>query len=161
MPPVGLDGHPKPGYSWGVSDEPAPKLVLIVDDDSSMRDIMDFTVKKEGFRTAVTGDGQDALVKVEALRPDLILLDFMIPGMGGYEVLRELQSRGHGGIPIVIVTGRMMGEQGLALLRQESNVKEVLQKPFKTGVIAVSLHRVLGTTPPRSPRHDGAGGAFG
>jgi CheY-like chemotaxis protein len=144
-----------------VGDETSAKLVLIVDDDASMRDIMDFTVKKEGFRTAVTGDGQEALTKVESLQPDLILLDFMIPGMGGYEVLRELQSRGHGGIPIIIVTGRMMGEQGLALLRQESNVKEVLQKPFKTGIIAASLHRVLGTTPTRSPRHDDAGGSFG
>jgi CheY-like chemotaxis protein len=159
MPPVGLDGHSKAGYPRDVGEEPG-KLVLIVDDDASMRDIMSFTVKKEGFRTAVSADGQDALVQVEALQPDLILLDFMIPGMGGYEVLRELQSRGHGGIPIIIVTGRMMGEQGLALLTQEPNVKEVLQKPFKTGVIAVSMHRVLGTTPTRSPRRDDTGGGF-
>jgi CheY-like chemotaxis protein len=146
-----------------VSDDPAqlsPKLVLIVDDDASMRDILDYTVKKEGFRTDLTADGQEALRKVETARPDLILLDFMIPGMGGYEVLRELQSRGFGGIPIIIVTGRLMGEQGLALLHQESNVKELLQKPFKTGVVATALHRVLGTAPLHSPRHGGAVGGF-
>jgi CheY-like chemotaxis protein len=129
---------------------PSAKLVLIVDDDEAVRDIIEYTVKKEGFRTDRAADGPEALSKVETLRPDAIVLDFMIPGMGGYEVLRELQARGCGDIPIMIVTGRYMDASSVEAVRQEPNVKEFFQKPLRPGVLAAALHRVLGTAPVQS-----------
>lgn len=138
--------------------DPSAKLVLIVDDDESMRDFMDYTIKKDGFRTDRAADGREALRKVETLKPDLIVLDFMIPGMGGYEVLRELQARGDGDIPVVVVTGRLMDDKSIEMVRQESNIKEFLQKPIRPGLLASALHRILGTSPPHSPRRDGAAG---
>ncbi|MBI3288276.1 MAG: response regulator [Elusimicrobia bacterium] len=136
-------------------DLPSTKLVLIVDDDESLLDLMDHVVKKEGFRTDRAADGEETLRKVEALHPDLIVLDFMLPGMGGFEVLKELQSRGHGDIPIVIVTGRQMDQDSVGLLRQEPNVKEFLEKPIRPIRIGTALHRILRTKPASS---DGAGG---
>lgn len=131
---------------------PASKLVMVVDDDSSMRDFMEFTVKKEGFRSETAADGREALRKIAAAPPDLILLDFMLPGVGGYEVLRELQATGHGDVPIIVVTGREMDNASVELVRQEGNVKDFLQKPVGPTKLAAAMHRVLGTTPAHSPR---------
>ena len=127
--------------------KPADKLILLVDDDESLLDLMEHVVKKEGFRTDRAADGNEALRKVQALNPDLIVLDFMLPGMGGYEVLRQLQAQGNGDIPIVIVTGRQMDRQSVDMVRQESNVKEFLEKPVRPAIMASHLHRILRTAP--------------
>jgi len=128
---------------------PADKLVLIVDDDESLLDLMDHVVKKEGFRTDRAMDGVEALRKVEALQPDLIVLDFMLPGMGGYEAARELQARGCGSIPIVVVTGRTLDMRSIDEIKKEPNVREFLQKPVRPAILAGHLHRILGTEPSR------------
>lgn len=132
----------------GAFGKPADKLVLIVDDDESMLELMDHLVKREGFRTERASDGKEALRKVAALNPDLLLLDLMLPGMGGYEVLRQLQAEGSGGIPIIIITGRQMDRQAVEMFRLESNVKEFLPKPVRPAIVASHLHRLLRTTPP-------------
>jgi len=130
-----------------MTELPSAKLVLLVDDDESLLDLMDHVVKKEGFRTDRAMDGQEALLKVEALNPDAVVLDFMLPGMGGYEALRELQSRGYGQIPIIVVTGRAMDTKSIDAVRQEPNVKEFLQKPVRPAMLTAALHRILGTAP--------------
>ena len=130
-----------------MTEQPSAKLVLLVDDDESLLDLMDHVVKKEGFRTDRAMDGQEALLKVEALNPDAVVLDFMLPGMGGYEALRELQSRGYGQIPIIVVTGRAMDTKSIDAVRQEPNVKEFLQKPVRPAMLTAALHRILGTAP--------------
>lgn len=126
---------------------PVGKLVLLVDDDESLLDLMDHIVKKDGFRTERAVDGVEALAKVAALDPDAIVLDFMLPGMGGYEALRELQSRGYGHIPIIVVTGRAMDAKSIEMVRQEQNVKDFLQKPVRPAMLTAALHRVLGPAP--------------
>lgn len=133
---------------------PSDKLVLLVDDDESLLDLMEHVVKKEGFRTDRATDGAEALRKAKALNPDILILDMMLPGLGGYEVVRELQAAGCGDIPILIVTGRQMDPAGVDLIRQESNVKEFMEKPVRPVVIAATLHRLLGTAPQRSPRRE-------
>lgn len=130
--------------------DPTGKLVLLVDDDESLLDLMDHVVKKDGFRTERAMDGPEALAKVAALNPDVIVLDFMLPGMGGYEALRELQSRGFGDIPIVVVTGRAMDAKSIEMVRQEPNVKNFLQKPVRPALLTAALHGILGTSP-KSP----------
>jgi CheY-like chemotaxis protein len=130
---------------------PGEKLVLMVDDDESLLDLMEHVVKKEGFRTDRAADGPEALRKSQALNPDIIILDMMLPGLGGYEVMRQLQAGGHGDIPIIVVTGRQMDPAGIKLIRQESNVKEFLSKPVRPAVLTDALHRLLNTQPQRSP----------
>ncbi len=133
---------------------PGEKLVLLVDDDESLLDLMEHVVKKEGFRTDRAEDGAEALRKTQALNPDIIVLDMMLPGLGGYEVLRQLQAAGHGGVPIIVVTGRQMDAQGVDLIRQEPNVKEFMVKPVRPAMLAAAIHRILNTQPSRSPRRE-------
>ncbi|OGS40651.1 MAG: hypothetical protein A2506_12470 [Elusimicrobia bacterium RIFOXYD12_FULL_66_9] len=127
---------------------PSDKMVLLVDDDESLLDLMSHVVKKEGFRIDRAVDGAEALKKVAALGPDLLILDMMLPGMGGYEVVREMQSRGFGAVPVVIVTGRQMDRQSIDLIRQESNVAEFMEKPVRPVALVSLIHRILKTQPP-------------
>jgi len=126
---------------------PQEKLILLVDDDESLLDLMEHVVKKEGFRTDRAVDGPEALRKAQALNPDLLVLDMMLPGLGGFEVMRQLQAAGFGDIPIVVVTGRQMDPNGVKLIRQESNVKEFLEKPVRPAVLISALHKILNTQP--------------
>jgi CheY-like chemotaxis protein len=128
--------------------DPAGKLVLLVDDDESLLDLMEHVVQKEGFRTDRATDGNEALAKARALNPDLLLLDFMLPGIGGYEVVRELQSSGNGDIPVIVVTGRHMDPKNIEMVRTEPNVKEFMEKPVRTPILAVTIHNILKTRPP-------------
>ncbi|MBI3299379.1 MAG: response regulator [Elusimicrobia bacterium] len=132
--------------------DPKGKLVLIVDDDESILDLLEHVVKKEGFRVDRATDGQEAVRKVEAVQPDAIVLDFMLPGMGGFEVLKELQSGDARSIPIVVITGRRIDRQTIDMVRQEPNVREYVEKPIKPAVLAGILHRILKTNPPDTTR---------
>jgi DNA-binding response OmpR family regulator len=126
----------------------AEKLVLIVDDDESVRELIEFVVKKEGFRVEKAADGEEALRKARQLLPDIILLDLMLPKLGGFEILRELQNDETVNIPIVIITGRYTERSTSEMIKQEPNVKDFIEKPVKPPVLAGVLHKILRTQPP-------------
>ena len=126
---------------------PADKLILLVDDDPSFLDLMEIVVSKAGFRTERAVGGKEALGKVGTVHPDLIVLDMMMPGLGGYEVTRELQAGGFEGIPVVMVTGRRMDRASVDALRREANVREFLEKPVRAAVLVMAIHKVLNTKP--------------
>ena len=126
---------------------PADKLILLVDDDPSFHELMAIVVSKAGFRTERAVGGKEALSKVGAVHPDLIVLDMMMPGLGGYEVTRELQAGGFGGIPVVMVTGRRMDRASVDTLRREANVREFLEKPVRTALLVMAIHKILNTKP--------------
>ena len=121
---------------------------MIVDDDDSVRELLEYVVKKEGFAVVKAVDGEEALLKIQSLPPAVILLDLMLPRYGGYEVLRKLQNGSTADIPINVITGRYTERTTTEMIRQESNVVEFLEKPIKTNVLASLLHRILKTEPP-------------
>lgn len=127
---------------------PADKLVLIVDDDESVRELIEFIIKKEGFRVEKASDGEEALTKARSVNPDLILLDLMLPKFGGFEILRELQSDETGSIPIVIITGRYTDRSTSEMIKQEPNVRDFIEKPVKPQVLTSLVHKLLHTQPP-------------
>ncbi|MBI4061015.1 MAG: response regulator [Elusimicrobia bacterium] len=124
------------------------KLVLIIDDDDSVRELVAFLVKKAGFRAEGAVDGEDGYLKAQRLKPDVVLLDLMMPRYGGFEVLRKFQASELSRIPIVVVTGRYTDRSTAEMIRQESNVVDFLEKPVKAGVLGAVLERLL---KPRAP----------
>ena len=130
-----------------VFGKPADKMILIVDDDDSVRELIEFIVKKEGFRVEKAADGEEALTKARATSPDLILLDLMLPKFGGFEILRELQSDETGGIPIVIITGRYTDRSTSDMIKQEPNVRDFIEKPVKPQILTSLIHKLLKTQP--------------
>ncbi|MFA6092019.1 MAG: response regulator [Elusimicrobiota bacterium] len=142
--------------SQGLGD-PKEKLVLLVDDDDTVLDLLEHIVKREGFRYERAEDGQAAIRKAEALLPDSIILDFMLPGLGGFEVLKHLQAGDTRNIPIVIITGRRIDRQTVDMVRNESNVREFIEKPVRPASLAAILHRLMGTRPPELDRRPDRG----
>lgn len=128
--------------------EPKEKLVLVVDDDEGQRDLLKHLLGKEGFKLAEAQSGADALKKVKELSPDLILLDLMLPVMGGYEIVRELQATGSGDIPVIITTARSMDAKMIATLTAEPNVRGFFPKPPSPKAFRETVHALLKTRPP-------------
>ena len=126
----------------------AKRRILIVDDDDSVRELLEFLVKKEGFKTEIAADGQEALDQARKHEPDLILLDLMLPKFGGFEIVRELQVD-EGDIPIVIITGRYTDRSTSDMIKLESNVKDFIEKPVKPPVLMALIHQILQTQPKR------------
>jgi len=126
----------------------ADKLVLIVDDDKGVRELLEILVRKEGFQVETAADGEEALNKARKSLPNIILLDLMLPKSGGFEVLHELQAEETSGIPIIVMTGRNMDGSTSEMIRRESNVREYIEKPLKTELLASLIHKTLKTRPP-------------
>ena len=78
--------------------------VLIVDDDPKIRDLLRLYVEREGHRAAFAADGPEALAVAGRSRPDLVLLDVMLPGLDGFEVCRQLREVSD--VPVVLLTAR-------------------------------------------------------
>ena len=129
-------------------EDPKTKLVLIVDDDAGMVEMLALWVRSEGFQVETAASGDDALRKIEARTPDLILLDYMLPGTGGYEVAKELQIGDARSVPVFVITGRRLDRAQTEMLRTESNIREFIEKPVKPAVLASLIHRTLKTHPP-------------
>ena len=127
---------------------PEEKLILIVEDDESVWDLLYYIVRREGFKTEKASDGKEALDKARMLHPQLILLDLMLPKCGGFEVVRELQDDDTSDIPIILLSSRPMDRSTLEILKQEPNVKDFMEKPVKSQVLAALLHTLLKTRPP-------------
>lgn len=101
--------------------------VLVVDDDQALAEMLGIVLRKEGYEVATCGDGGRALTMFRELRPDLLLLDVMLPTLDGIEVARQL--RLESGVPIVMLTARTDTKDVVAGL--EAGADDYVVKPFK------------------------------
>jgi CheY-like chemotaxis protein len=102
--------------------------VLVVEDDPSVRGLLETLLDAEGYDVAVASDGLAGLVKASSHRPALILLDLMMPDLGGTRVLEELRGDpSMAGIPVLVVTGKV---EAIPHLQQVLGAASVFAKPF-------------------------------
>src|SRR5215813_11875538 len=101
--------------------------VLVVDDDPALAEMLTIVLRGEGFDTAVVADGPRALPALRELRPDLVLLDLMLPGMNGIDVCKAI--RAESGVPIVMLTAK--SDTVDIVLGLESGADDYVVKPFK------------------------------
>jgi two-component system response regulator MtrA len=101
--------------------------VLVVDDDQALAEMLGIVLRKEGYDVATCGDGGRAVAMFRELRPDLVLLDVMLPTQDGIEVARQL--RLESGVPIVMLTARTDTKDVVAGL--EAGADDYVVKPFK------------------------------
>ena len=101
--------------------------VLVVDDDPALAEMLTIVLRGEGFDTAVVGDGTRALPAVRELKPDVVLLDLMLPGMNGIDVCRAIRTES--GVPIVMLTAKT--DTVDIVLGLESGADDYVVKPFK------------------------------
>ncbi len=119
------------------------KRVLLVEDDEDMRQFLEVMLDKEGFIVQSSPSGDDALRIVEGMKPDLIVMDLMMPGLGGFEVIRRLQSGPAAEIPVVVVTGRYTDPSTSQMILQEPNVVDFCEKPLNPSKFALKLHNIV------------------
>ena len=103
--------------------------VLIADDESNQLELLSYNLEQAGFAVVQAMDGQEALQKIEDDRPDLIILDWMMPHMSGIELCRVLRSRPDTKfLPVIILSAR--GEEGDRTLGLDSGADDYMSKPF-------------------------------
>jgi len=118
------------------------KTILVVDDKKELRVMVKSYLEEEGFRVVMAADGQEALYVARHEKPDLIILDLMMPNMGGYEFLRV--HRRETDTPIIILTARL--EEGDKVLGLELGADDFVTKPFSLRELTARTRAVLRRT---------------
>lgn len=123
--------------------------VLVVDDDETVRDVVGRYLGAAGHEVALVGDGPAALRAARESPPDVVVLDLMLPGLGGLEVCRVL--RADGDLPIVMLTA--LGEEDDRLLGLELGADDYVTKPFSPRELVLRIGSILRRTgtPAASP----------
>ena len=118
------------------------KRLLLVEDDRSLADLITFHFERAGYHVTRTGDGEEALILVEEVKPDLILLDWMIEGISGIEVCRRLRRRNAtANLPILMLTAR--GEEDDRVRGLETGADDYITKPFSPKELVARAGAVL------------------
>ena len=116
--------------------------VLLIEDDEAIAAMLKYNLKAEGFNTVHCDDGGEAVGTVEAEKPDIILLDWMLPNVSGIEVCRRLrQSDKTRNIPIIMVTAR--GEEADKLMGLDYGADDYITKPFSPAELIARMRAVL------------------
>jgi DNA-binding response OmpR family regulator len=117
----------------------SPRTVLVVDDEPTVRDIVSQYLTRDGFRVVATGDGREVMGLVELESPALIVLDVMLPGIGGLELCRTIRARR--AIPVILLTAR--GEETDRIVGLELGADDYVTKPFSPRELVARVKAVL------------------
>ena len=116
------------------------KKVLIVDDEQQLALAIKIRLQSKGFQVSTATDGQQALTLLEQEKPDLIILDVLMPVLDGYSCLREINRRfGRGAIPIVVLTAR----DRMKDLFELEGIEDYIIKPFDHEDLLLRIERVF------------------
>ena len=113
--------------------------ILIVDDDANIAELISLYLMKECYETMIVGDGEEALRVFPEFKPNLVLLDLMLPGMDGYQVCRELRSTSQ--VPIIMLSAK--GEIFDKVLGLELGADDYMIKPFDSKELVARVKAVL------------------
>jgi two-component system response regulator RegX3 len=126
--------------------------ILVVEDEESFVDALAVGLKREGFLITVARDGFEAVEQFDLVRPDLVLLDVMLPRMSGIDVCREL--RGRSRVPIIMVTAR--GGEIDTVVGLEVGADDYVTKPYRLRELVARMRAVLRRSPPGDDDGPGA-----
>jgi two-component system OmpR family response regulator len=118
---------------------PKPATILVVDDEKTLRDMLDYNLRREGYRVLTASEGNEAIRLAQTQHPDLIILDIMLPGMSGYDVTRAV--RKESAVPILMLSARE-GEID-KVLGLELGADDYLTKPFSLRELLARVHAML------------------
>jgi DNA-binding response OmpR family regulator len=118
-------------------------VILIVDDDAQIREILSVNFAKEGFKIEEAADGVEAIRKVEQVKPNMILLDIMMPVLDGIEVCRQV--RKFSNVPIIMLTARSEDEDRIMGL--DLGADDYVTKPFNSRELVSRVNAVLRRVP--------------
>jgi two-component system, OmpR family, response regulator MtrA len=121
--------------------------VLVVDDDSALAEMLGIVLRGEGFEPTFVYDGERAMEAFRDVKPDLVLLDLMLPGVDGIDVCRQI--RAESGVPIVMLTAK--SDTVDVVLGLESGADDYIVKPFQSKVLIARVRARLRRTEDPAP----------
>lgn len=122
------------------------ETILVVEDEREIQELIVYNLSKEGYQTTAVGTGEEALHAVDSVRPDLVLLDLMLPGVDGLEVARRLKGDpATRDIPIIILTAK--AEETDIVSGLEVGADDYIPKPFSPRVLIARIRAVLRRSP--------------
>ena len=116
-----------------------PKTILVADDKASVRNLVREVLESEGFRVVIAANGREALYSARQEKPDLILLDIMMPEMSGYEFIKAYRRESEA--PVILLTARM--DETDKVLGLELGADDYITKPFGMKELVARLNAVL------------------
>ena len=120
----------------------AKPTVLIVEDEAPLLTLLRYNLEKQGFRVDEAADGQEALLRVAEARPDIMLLDWMLPSLSGIEVCRQLRRRTETrDLPIIMVTARTEDQDAVRAL--DIGADDYIAKPFAIEHVIARIRALL------------------
>ena len=139
--------------------EPAPAMaeerILLIEDDSDIAELVQYNLEREGYRVHVSGDGELGLKQALQLRPDMIVLDLMLPGLDGLTVCRRLKASPQTqDVPILMLSAK--GEESDVVIGLEMGADDYVAKPFSPKELVARIRAVLRR--PRAPTEAQLGG---
>ncbi len=139
------------------ADSPTgPRRILVIEDEQDIRELINYNLTREGYEVELAASGEEGLRRVRERRPDLVLLDLMLPGVDGLEVCRRLKSdRQNAPIQIMMLTAK--GEDADVVAGLELGADDYVVKPFSPRVLLARVRAVLrrGETPEREEAEGG------
>jgi two-component system phosphate regulon response regulator PhoB len=124
-------------------------LVLIVEDETALATMLSYNLEKEGFDVCTASDGEEALIQIAERKPDVVLLDWMLPLVSGIEVCRQIRrlpsSRT---LPVIMLTAR--GEEGDRVRGLNSGADDYIVKPFSPAELIARVRAVMRRAQPTS-----------
>jgi two-component system phosphate regulon response regulator PhoB len=120
----------------------ARPTILVVEDEAPLITLLRYNLEKQGFRVEEATDGQEALLRVAEARPDLVLLDWMLPALSGIEVCRQLRRRpATRDLPIIMVTARTEDQDAVRAL--DTGADDYISKPFAMDGLLARIRALL------------------
>jgi two-component system phosphate regulon response regulator PhoB len=120
----------------------AVPTILVVEDEAALVTLLRYNLEREGFRVIEAADGEEALLLAREEKPDLVLLDWMLPLLSGIEVCRQLRRLPETrGVPIIMLTAR--GEEGDKLRGLDSGADDYVTKPFSPSELIARVRAVM------------------
>ena len=113
--------------------------ILIVDDDENIAELISLYLTKECYETKIVYDGESALSELSVFKPNLILLDLMLPGIDGYQVCREIREKSD--VPVIIITAR--GEDFERIMGLDIGADDYIVKPFSPSEVMARIRAIL------------------
>ncbi len=119
------------------------RKIVLAEDEPQIARLIEFKLKKEGYDVTWKENGEEALKAIKADKPDLILLDIMMPVMDGYEVLRRLkEDENLGDIPVIMLTARAQEKDVVKGI--DLGAEDYITKPFHPAELLARVKRILG-----------------
>lgn len=137
-----LDSTSPDAAKWHAGDSRMQPHILIIEDEPAQLEVLIYNLRSEGFQVSQAGDGDDGLLQIEENPPDVIILDWMLPGTSGIEICRRLKSRRETrDIPVIMLTAR--SEEADRVRGLETGADDYVAKPYSVAELVARVRSVL------------------